>query len=283
MKEMTGRFNLIKKVIKKKYDPDILLNQFEHHESKGLIQSNWLMLIAMMYMMFPMMTGLLLYKMISFNIPFTNITLTAPLTNIIAPISFCLCNIVAEVYGYRVARNMTWGFQISSFTFVMVSAGMANFPTNANIDHLDSIAYTHLFGFMPVIFLAGFLASLTGETIDAYIVSKLKTKMKGKDYWKRSFQATVTGEFFYILIAYPIIFFTKVDWSHLLLIMASSFLIKFTVIIPYLFVECIAVDFLKTSEGVDHYDIGTNYNPFQFSVRKCKESPLLKVVNKVKE
>ncbi len=178
------------------------------------------------------------------------------------PISYVLDDILTEVYGYARARRVIWtGFAALAFMGVMewtvvhlpVAPGWTGQP-----------AYERVFGSGWRIILASLAAFWVGDLLNSFVLAKMKIWTGGKYLWTRTIGSTIIGEGADSLIFYPVAFLGLADWpAHIMLmVMASQFVLKVSWEVILTPVTYAVVGFLKRREGVDVYDVGTDFSPF---------------------
>lgn len=220
---------------------------------KGRQHYQYLTLIAMLYMTLKLSTILLIYKVITvYSISFTASTL-------VMPFWFFLGTLVTETYGYRVARHLIWMAIICQFVFVLICTLLIH---SYSPDWVNQAAYDEIFGRLPRVVLASFLAILCGAFANAYSLAKYKLLSRGHSFWLRGLKSSVIGELIFTVIAYVTEFTGLISSHHLLSLMLVSFFVKLVLSIV-LVLPCVAIShWLKRVEGVDIYDDDTNFNPF---------------------
>jgi hypothetical protein len=184
------------------------------------------------------------------------------------PLWFVMGDVIAEVYGYKIARHMIWMAIICQFIFAFACAGLISF--NAPLDWPHQEAYDQVLGKLPRVALASFLAIVNGAFINAYAISKWKILLRGKYFWLRSLGASAIGELVFTIVAYLTEFLGVVPLSHLLYLMTISYVIKL-ILNPILVIpSALTVLILRQLEKVDFYDVGINFNPFKLSLADDK-------------
>ena len=182
------------------------------------------------------------------------------------PISYVIDDVLTEVYGYARARRAIWaGFAALLFMAVMewtvvhlpVAEGWTGQP-----------AYERVFGSGWRIILASMMAFFVGEFLNSFVMAKMKIWSEGRNLWARFWGSTVVGEGADSLIFYPLAFYGMTDWpvSALGEVMLSQFILKVSWEILLTPVTYAVVGWLKRKEGVDVYDVGTNFTPFSADV-----------------
>jgi uncharacterized integral membrane protein (TIGR00697 family) len=178
------------------------------------------------------------------------------------PLSYIFCDILTEVYGYRASRRIIWtGFAASilmTVTFYLVYL----LPPNTEWPHQE--AFGNILLSTRRIVFASVIAYLVGEFLNAIILAKMKIATKGRWLWTRTIGSTLVGQaadtVIFVLIAFGGIF----SWELILNIIIVGYVFKCSVEILFTPITYAVVGWLKKSEGVDHYDIDTNFSPIQF-------------------
>lgn len=186
--------------------------------------------------------------------------LLVPAGTIVFPLSYLFGDILTEVYGYGAARLVIWlGFFCN--LVLVVAIYLAGILPAAPFWH-DQAAYDTILGFTPRLLMGSFIAYVAGEFINSFVLAKLKIATKGRWLWTRTIGSTFLGQgvdtFIFISIAF---------WGILSVpLLAQAILTQWLFKVGYEIVATpftyLIVNALKRREGIDHYDIGTNFNPF---------------------
>jgi uncharacterized integral membrane protein (TIGR00697 family) len=182
------------------------------------------------------------------------------------PISYVIDDVLTEVYGFARARRALWaGFAALLFMALMewtvvhlpVAQGWTGQP-----------AYERVFGSGWRIILASMTAFFVGDFLNSVVLAKMKIWTNGRLLWTRTIGSTIVGEGADSLIFYPLAFYGMPDWPVQILgaVMLSQFVLKVgweALLTP---VTYAVVGWLKRKEGVDVYDVGTNFTPFSADV-----------------
>lgn len=214
--------------------------------------------LSMLYMTLKLITVVLIYKIISIG-PFS-----ASASTLVMPLWFVMGDVIAEVYGYKVARQIIWLAIFCQFVFVFVCSALISCESPLGWMHQE--AYLQVFGKLPRVALASFLAIVTGAFINAYAISKWKILLHGKYFWLRSLGASAIGELVFTIVAYVTEFLGVVPVSQLLQLMLISYVIKL-ILNPILVIPSfLLVNMLKRLENIDIYDFNINFNPFKMTM-----------------
>jgi len=178
------------------------------------------------------------------------------------PISYVIDDVLTEVYGYARARRAIWaGFGALAFMALMewtvvhlpVAQGWTGQP-----------AYERVFGAGWRIIVASMAAFFVGDFLNSVVLAKMKIWTQGKYLWTRTIGSTVIGEGADSLIFYPLAFLGMADWpvDVMLQVMLSQFVLKVSWEVLLTPATYAVVGWLKKREGVDVYDVGTEFTPF---------------------
>ena len=117
------------------------------------------------------------------------------------PIAYILGDVMSEVYGFKVARKaIITSFALSVFAslcywIIIVLPGF-----NDDYSTAKQAAIEGALGPVPLIVLGSLLAFLAGQTINSWILVKMKARTGEKSLWARLMGSSVVGEFVDTLI-----------------------------------------------------------------------------------
>jgi len=180
------------------------------------------------------------------------------------PLSYALGDVIAEVYGYKIARQVIWSSLACGFVFCVALEFIAKLPP-ATFWHSEE-AYETVFGHLVRVYFALSVAGLCGSFINVYVISKWKILLKGRYFWMRSLCSTGIGEFAFTIIGSPLSYWGIQSFSKMFWLMLDGYLFKMLYAFIAVFPMVILVRILKVIEGIDVYDYGINYNPFKLEV-----------------
>jgi queuosine precursor transporter len=184
-----------------------------------------------------------------------------PAAIVIFPLTYTICNILTEVYGFRTARGVIWlGFLCSLLVALMLWLG-GILPPVVFWEHQE--AYQTILGQFPLILLGSFTAYLVGEFTNAVILMLMKLLTRGRFLWMRTIGSTVIAQgldsFVFIFIAFGV---AGILGPEALL---RTALFQWWAKIAY---EVLAtpltyavVGYLKRKEQMDAYDAPRSLNP----------------------
>jgi uncharacterized integral membrane protein (TIGR00697 family) len=182
------------------------------------------------------------------------------------PISYVIDDVLTEVYGYARARRAIWaGFTALAFMALMEWT-VVHLPVAPG--WTGEAAYDRVFGSGWRIIVASMTAFFVGELLNSLVMAKMKIWSEGRNLWMRFWGSTVIGEGAESLIFYPLAFYGMADWPVAALgeVMLSQFILKVSWEVLLTPVTYGVVGWLKRREGVDVYDVGTNFTPFRADI-----------------
>ncbi|MDR2118668.1 MAG: queuosine precursor transporter [Tannerellaceae bacterium] len=184
------------------------------------------------------------------------ITATAGL--LVFPISYIINDCIAEVWGFKKARLIIWCGFASNFLLIAFSQLSVRIPAAPFWEGEE--AFNFVFGLAPRIAVASLGAFLTGSFINAYVMSRMKIRTRGKRFSVRAIVSTFAGESADSLIFFPVAFWGMVPFHELLIMIGTQALLKSLYEVVVLPVTIQVVKYIKKVDGQDVYDVNTSYN-----------------------
>ena len=182
------------------------------------------------------------------------------------PVSYVIGDVMTEVYGFSRARRCIWtGFAALLFMAFMSWVVVALPPA---ADWKGQEAYEAVFGQVPRIVFASILAFWAGEFANSVVLAKMKVWTNGRYLWTRTIGSTVVGQGVDSLIFYPLAFLGAAGWTDELVwkVLVTQWILKVSWEALLTPVTYAAVGWLKRHEGVDVYDVDTDFTPFRAAV-----------------
>ncbi|WP_456103212.1 queuosine precursor transporter [Prevotella sp.] len=177
---------------------------------------------------------------------------------IVFPISYIINDCVCEVWGFRKARLLIWTGFAMNFFFVSMGAICDWIP---GAPYWDNDAGFHaVFGLAPRVAAASFIAFIIGSFANAYVMSKMKIRDKGRNFSARAIVSTIVGEGFDSIIFFPLALGGVVPAEELPKLMIWQVVLKTVYEVIALPVTIRVVKALKSHEGEDVYDNNVNYS-----------------------
>ena len=177
---------------------------------------------------------------------------------LVFPVSYIINDCVCEVWGYGKARLLIWTGFAMNFFFVAMGALCDWIP---GAPYWDNEAGFHaIFGLAPRVAAASFVAFIIGSFANAYVMSKMKIRDKGRNFSLRAILSTIVGESFDSVIFFPLALGGVVPTDELPKLMLWQVLLKTVYEVIALPITIRIVKALKEHEGEDTYDTDVNYS-----------------------
>lgn len=112
---------------------------------------------------------------------------------IVFPMTYVIGDVLSEVYGFRATRRAIY------IAFVMEAIAAFTFWLTAYLPAADF--YTNQAAFEAVVkpftqlIIAGLAGFIVGQTLNAWVVVRIKARTKEKHLWARLIGSTIVGEF----------------------------------------------------------------------------------------
>ncbi|MBO8464642.1 MAG: queuosine precursor transporter [Bacteroidetes bacterium] len=182
---------------------------------------------------------------------------------IVFPLSYIINDCIAEVWGFKKARLIIWMGFLMNFMVVGLGQIAVMIPAAPFWEGEDS--FNFVFGMAPRIAAASLVAFLAGSFLNAYVMSRMKVRSKGKHFSFRAVVSTLAGESADSLIFFPIAFAGLMPAGELLKMMAVQAILKTLYEIIVLPVTVRVVKYVKRVDGSDVYDDSISYNIFKIN------------------
>ena len=177
---------------------------------------------------------------------------------IVFPISYIINDCVCEVWGFQKARLLIWTGFAMNFFFVTMGA-LCDWIPGAPYWNNDA-GFHAIFGLAPRVAAASFVAFIVGSFANAYVMSKMKIRDKGRNFSLRAILSTVVGESFDSIFFFPLALGGVVPTNELPKLMLWQVVLKTVYEVIALPITIRVVKSLKSHEGEDVYDNDVNYS-----------------------
>lgn len=209
------------------------------------------LLLAVFFCVFLILANLMEVKVVQIGF----LTATAGLA--VFPVSYIINDCIVEVYGFKMARLVIWlGFLMNLIVIMFLQLAIF-LPGEAQWGGQE--AMEAIYGNVPRILLGSFIAFVCGSMVNAYIMSKMKVRSKGKNFSLRAILSTFFGESVDSMVFFPIAFAGILSWETIVILIWTQALLKTGYEIIILPVTIRVVKYLKAKEGIDTFDEGVSY------------------------
>lgn len=182
---------------------------------------------------------------------------------VVFPVSYIINDCVVEVYGFRKARLMIWtGFAMSLIVALFLQLAIA-LPGGGEWHGQE--AMEAVYGSVPRIMAASFLAFICGSMVNAYVMSRMKisagnARHSAGSLSLRAMVSTLWGESVDSVIFFPIAFGGILEWTTVGSLILTQVLIKSAYEMAVLPLTIALVRRLKKAERLDTVDEGVDYS-----------------------
>jgi hypothetical protein len=201
------------------------------------------------------------------------------------PLGYVIGDVLTEIYGFAKARRVIWVGTAAMIFLAFMSYVVTALPPFADWQCAASgfggerpptttadpavpggaicqMTYESVFGSTWRIVVASITAFWAGEFVNSFVLAKMKVWTKGRALWSRTIGSTFFGQAVDSLIFYPVAFLGIWTTEAVVTVMITNWALKVVweaVLTP---VTYVVVNRLKKAEGVDLYDIDTDFSPF---------------------
>jgi uncharacterized integral membrane protein (TIGR00697 family) len=204
----------------------------------------YLLALAMFYMTIKITTVLLIYKIVTIG------GFAVSASTIVIPLWFITGDIIAEIYGYKIARNLVWVAIFCQFIFAFICGSFASVISPEVLENQK--AYQEILSRLPRVAFASFFAIIIGGLVNAYAINHWRILLKGKYFALRSIAASSIGELIFTICAYLAEFTGLTPMSKILELMITSYLIKLAVNFMLVMPASFIVKAIKYRNNLSH-------------------------------
>ncbi len=207
------------------------------------------------------------------------------------PLGYVIGDVLTEIYGFAKARRVIWvgtaAMLFLAFMSYIVTAlppfagwecAASGFggerPVTSNTDPavtggaICQSTYESVFGSTWRIVVASITAFWAGEFVNSFVMAKMKVLTKGRALWTRTIGSTFVGQGVDSLIFYPVAFYGIWTTEAVLTVMITNWALKVAWEAALTPVTYVVVAKLKAAEGVEVFDLDTDFSPFASSGAK---------------
>lgn len=182
-------------------------------------------------------------------------TITAGM--VVFPLSYIINDCIVEVYGFRKARMVIWlGFAMNFFVTMMLQLAIV-LPGAGEWQAQE--AFESVYGAVPRILTASFIAFVCGSMVNAWIMSRMKVAAGGRHFSLRAIVSTIFGEGADSLIFFPVAFLGTLPAEVIVELIIAQTCLKTLYEILILPVTIRVVRYIKRIERLDTFDTGIRY------------------------
>jgi len=179
---------------------------------------------------------------------------------ILFPFTYIFGDIFTEVYGYAGSRRAIWLGFFASILMALICAAIVALPPAPEFS--EQHAYEVVLGVVPRMVAASLIAYLCGEFVNSFTLAKMKILTRGRHLWTRTVGSTITGQFVDSIVFMFIAFLGKESLATIFTLIWSAYVFKVLYEVAMTPLTYWIVNTLKRLEGVNVFDVETNFSPF---------------------
>jgi len=230
-----------------------------------MIRYRWYHLILAVFVTTLIVSNIIAVKVVSI------FGLILPAAVILFPVAYIIGDVLTEVYGYGRARQAIWiafGCNLLAVAAIWI-AGVLPPASSWTVGEFSgpeeaAHAFQAILGFAPRLLVASFIAYLTGEFVNSFILAKMKIITQGRYLWMRTIGSTLIGQGIDSLLFISIAFYSVLPSSVLVSAILAQWFVKSAYEILATPLTYLVVNALKRAERIDAFDTHTDFNPLQF-------------------
>lgn len=162
------------------------------------------------------------------------------------PLTYVVGDVLTEIYGFRNARRAILIAMVLQTVAAITFWAVTQLPAAPGWGMQD--AYAAVVGFVPRIVLASLCAFVVGETLNSYVLVRIKQRTAERLLWLRLIGSTVVGEFADTLIFCTIAFFGVITGAEFANYVLTGYVYKTLLEVLLLPITYRVVAFLKQHE-----------------------------------
>ena len=178
-----------------------------------------------------------------------------------SPLFFILCDIIAEIFGYKVTKRLIWSGFICLTLFALACKLIIYAPSPKFFKSMQP--YIFIFNDLLYIDLSSFIAFFISGLVNAHIITQWKILLRGKFFWLRSLGASTIAEGLYSAIAIMLMEIKLIPLNNIFQLILISYTIKIIYSIAFSIPGNVLVSYIKRATKIDIYDYQRSFNPFK--------------------
>lgn len=213
---------------------------------------DYLIFIAMIYIAVDLSSMVFAYKIVEFG------KIIGAASSLIFPLTYSIMDIIAEVYGYGLAKKIVWYGFACDLIFAILVLCISHLPS---ISQTETMAYIQVLGSLVRAVVAQTIGVLSGAFLNIYLISKWKMLTNGKYFWLRSIGSSTIGEAIMLIISVMIAFAGILSISKLVHLIFYTYMYKVIFAMAVAPFISIVASILKSKIADEDFE-SISFNPF---------------------
>lgn len=173
-------------------------------------------------------------------------------STLVYPLTCVFGDILTEIYGFNRTRRLIWtgfGCGLLFLFFVQIATLLPPAP-----DYKLQQAFAEVNSSLPRIIIASYAAYICCEFTNSFIMSKMKVRSRAHNFPLRALVSTLGAQFIDSCVFFTAAFGGNLSVTVLIGIILSTWIAKSLYEVVLLPLTTVGVKWLKTREGVEHFD-----------------------------
>jgi len=206
------------------------------------IQFKYFTFMAVLSITMMIISMLFTYRIIQLG-PFT-----APGGVFIFALTYTVADIITEIYGLKMIRQVILSMLFCIIIFNVVCLLLIQIPVPENATYVEeyNLVFSH-----NINLLIGFSVSFAiSDFANAYAINKWRVLFQGKYFWLRSIGSSIIGETLFGIFAAALMYTNILSFYDMVKVISSTWLIKVSISILAAYPATTLVELLKKVEGI---------------------------------
>jgi len=180
-----------------------------------------------------------------------------------SPFVFLIDNIIAEIYGFKITRNIIF-FALGIQTLFVVLCQLI-LSTSYPKHFQNNAAYELILGWSLVrIHISGCFAYLLAMLFNTKVLTQWKVLLKGRKFWLRSIASCTIAEGLYSFLAILLMEIQSIPLGNIFKVVLLSYGIKMIYNIIFIVPAQIIVNYIRKISDIDVYDFNPKFMPSNY-------------------
>ncbi len=176
--------------------------------------------------------------------------------------TYTMADIITEVYGFKLVRQVIWATLFCIIMFNLLSWLLISLPVPDNTNY--NVAYNKVFGHNFHLLLGFSVSFILSDFVNAYALNRWRILLKGRFFCLRSIASSAVGETLFGIIAAVLIYSGSMSPLTIVKLVASTWVFKIVTAIVVAYPATIVVELLRRTEGIEASDCD-NFKTLEFS------------------
>lgn len=191
------------------------MNKVTENPSKNRANNHWpLMIITALFVTLYLTSNIMAVKVIGlFDLFYFDAG------TITFPFAYMLGDVLTEIWGFRTSKRVIWLTLVCNIMLVICTQVGVWLPSPEYLAE-SAVAYDQVFSYVPRIVLGSLAGFLCGEMSNAWVMERIKIRMKGRHLWVRTIGSSAIG-YLFDTVPFVLIAFAGVVTTHDLIYMLA--------------------------------------------------------------